>query len=129
MNESLICPYCGKEQDDVFEVFRNGVTDTNLQCQFCDKWMRATVEYTASFESFELPCLNDGAKHSWSKWISWGDELKRRYCKHCDKYEYTPKPEERAELEKERDELKKKIAEHEPKIAYSWPGGSCIIKA
>ena len=26
-------------------------------------------------------------------------------------------------------EFKKKIAEHEPKIAYSWPGGSCMIKA
>lgn len=97
MTECLICPYCEKGQDDVFEVFRNGVTDTNLQCQFCDKWMRAKAEYTVMFESHALPCLNGGAKHVWSKWISWGDELKRRYCNLCDKSEFTSKPEGRAD--------------------------------
>lgn len=97
MDDRLICPYCGKEQDNVFDVFRNGVGDTNLPCQACDKWMRVKAEYTVSFESYALPCLNDGAKHVWSKWVSCGDELKdelkRRYCTKCDKNEYTQKPE------------------------------------
>jgi uncharacterized Zn finger protein len=97
VNDRLICPYCGKEQDNVFEVFRNGVGDTNLQCQSCEKWMRAKAEYTVSFESYVLPCVNDGVEHSWSKWVPWGDELKRRYCRRCDKSEYTPEPEGRAE--------------------------------
>lgn len=57
--EELVCPYCGHEQGDSWEL-----KDGECQCSRCEKHFIFESEAIRYFTSRQVPCLN-GEPHTW----------------------------------------------------------------
>lgn len=77
--DDLICPYCGCKFEDSFEFNES----SQHQCDRCEKHFMYEVEYSKTFSSVKVDCLN-GGEHMWksSPWAYYPDY---RYCRKCTK--------------------------------------------
>jgi hypothetical protein len=81
----LVCPYCGHPHEDDGEMNEAG----DHQCSSCDKHFKYEVDYSVSYTSRQVPCMN-GEPHNWKTEPYPGfPEYKR--CKACDKREPGPR--------------------------------------
>lgn len=78
--DTVICPYCGYDNgDDDGDGPRTG----EEQCQECEKKFHCEPDYSVSYITRKVPCLN-GEPHQWRD--NWGAFSK--CCKHCLKIEW-----------------------------------------
>ena len=73
-----VCPYCGYEWDDDCEMNES----SSAECPECLKKFRYEVEYSKSFSSRQVPCMN-GGEHVWRHSPSPGFP-DYKYCPKCD---------------------------------------------
>lgn len=60
--DELVCPYCGYKHEDDGEMNEGG----DLECYQCEKKFKYEVDYSKSFTSRKVACLN-GGNHLWKK--------------------------------------------------------------
>ncbi len=80
--DNLICPYCGYEETDSWEL---GESSDNHQCGSCDKTFVYETEVSRSFTSSLAPCRN-GGEHTWTQWMDF-ETCNWRRCRICEKSE------------------------------------------
>ena len=73
-----VCPYCGKEQMDSFEMPEDGSTE----CGECGKGFTFTSYISRTFTTKKCDCMNGDAPHTW---VDYG---RYKVCKTCDKREF-----------------------------------------
>jgi hypothetical protein len=73
----LVCPYCGYVHEDDGEMNESG----DMKCYKCEKKFIYEVEYSKSFSSRQVPCMN-GEPHTWYP-NPHPDFPKYRYCRVC----------------------------------------------
>lgn len=54
--DEVVCPYCGHEHSDSYELFRNscGVRE-DITCLGCEKTFRARADYSVTYYSEKVP--------------------------------------------------------------------------
>lgn len=77
--DELVCPYCGYSHDDDGEMNEAGT----YNCSKCDKMFNFEVDYSKSYSSRKVPCLN-GEPHKFKKEFYPGYPDYQR-CRACDK--------------------------------------------
>lgn len=79
--DELVCPYCGEKHEDDGEMNEPG----EHQCQRCDKHFKYDVDYSKSFTSKQVPCLN-GGPHDWRPCPEFADLYSDpKWCLQCEK--------------------------------------------
>lgn len=81
--DNLICPYCGYEDQDSWELSESS---DNYTCGDCSKNFTYNSSVSRTFTSQKADCLN-GAEHNWRDWHNVLPELKQRSCRTCNKRE------------------------------------------
>jgi len=90
--DEVVCPYCGYKDSDSYEYFGRSSDSTNVQCNECDKYFRASQMISVDYSTEKLPCMNGEGEHKWSEWWEIGvDDVERRYCRDCGKAEMRKK--------------------------------------
>ena len=84
--DEIVCPYCGREQGDSWEV-NPGKEDLGIQECFCGKKFTASRHTKVNYSSYKNPCLNGEGKHDWRPIIGVPKEyFKDKYrCYFCGK--------------------------------------------
>lgn len=78
-----VCPYCGHEQGDSFEMSDDSVYD----CSKCGKHFKLNDHVSRMFTTYKLPCRDGEAEHNWRRI---GSPPVARECRLCTKYEREP---------------------------------------
>lgn len=90
---NITCPYCNKELDIDTTDINNPGENYEEECEHCGKMFHVMVEYSATYKSYQVPCLN-GDDHKWKGGIMGGYPTARtKYCAYCGERRM-PTPEE-----------------------------------
>ncbi len=84
--DALVCPYCGREDSDSWELSESS---SNHQCGSCEKNFTYETHTTRTFTASRAECLN-GGEHLWGKPMDYVSYFYKR-CQACDKSERTQK--------------------------------------
>lgn len=89
--KEVVCPYCGKKFSDSWELAKAQDDEIQEDCDECGKKFIYTTDYTVTFYSHQVPCLN-GAPHEWGKPHDTFDDEGNKFhtCKACGKFEVIP---------------------------------------
>lgn len=63
-NDNLVCPFCGEDQSDSWELPDE---DNKHQCDSCKKYFKYDSETVRTFTSYKIECLNDEKLHKWEE--------------------------------------------------------------
>ena len=80
--DQLVCPYCGHEDNDSWEL---GESDDRHQCGACDKFFKYDTQVSRTFFSERVECLNGGT-HDFGDWMDF-PTYKFHRCGGCGKSE------------------------------------------
>lgn len=86
--DEIVCPYCGYEHEESYEYIGHNESDKIIDCASCDKRFNVSVEYSVTYSTQKVPCLNNEGDHNWTRWNTWDKKKETRYCRACDKHEY-----------------------------------------
>jgi len=90
-DDDIECPYCGDViNEDQHDYFGSSSDQEDIKCSQCGKKFRCYAEYSVTYSSAKVPCLNDHA-HKWVIQDYAGSAYESRHCKHCRKREYRNK--------------------------------------
>lgn len=83
--EEVICPYCGHENSESWEISEN---DATTYCGNCDKVIGIEQEVVRTFSSYKT--CQPGDEHQFTDWEPYpcGPIKATRYCKLCRVHEY-----------------------------------------
>lgn len=87
----IVCPYCGEEDSDSWEVNEGGFHE----CGYCEKNFMLEVNFSKDFSSSRADCLNDQSLHK-LKTVHGYEHFERdgkvyRQCDDCGQYLWIPK--------------------------------------
>lgn len=83
---NVVCPYCGNENYDSWEISPSGDGDLGEQyCDNCDKKFTASRNISVDYSTEKSLCLNDEAAHDWQEIIGFPKErfMNMRRCSSC----------------------------------------------
>ena len=111
MNNEIVCPYCGEEQGDSWEVCSN-INEGDLgliSCEHCEKNFTANRNMSITYDSYPAPCCNGSKEHDFRQTIGHpnkyfvgkfrckicGEEKKKetKKCPTCKGGTFSPTPE------------------------------------
>ena len=84
----LVCPYCGYEHHDSWEI---GDDQDSSECNECGKKFGFEQEVTRTFSTYET--CQPGDEHKFNEWEQYLGERWTRYCKICSAREWKIVPE------------------------------------
>lgn len=74
----LVCPYCGYEHQDSWEI---GSGEDSFTCNECNKDFKFEQETTRTFSSYKS--CQPGDAHKFTEWKHYLDDRWTRYCTSC----------------------------------------------
>jgi hypothetical protein len=81
--DAIVCPYCGHEQSDSWEICGDR-NDGETDCGECEKKFSYSRDFTVNYTTHKSACLNGEAPHDlrkayeWTGWEAW----RCRNCRH-----------------------------------------------
>jgi uncharacterized Zn finger protein len=86
--KEVVCPYCGIEFTDSYELVDAQDTDIQIECGDCGKTFIYITDCHITFSSRQVPCLN-GESHDWHtpQKIYFDEDSEYHTCKCCGKFE------------------------------------------
>lgn len=85
MSFDVECPYCGAGQDINHDdgYGYSEYTKHQQYCGSCNKTFGYTTSVILYYETFQAPCMNDGA-HEWKLCLAAPKEMTKMRCRRCD---------------------------------------------
>lgn len=79
--DEIVCPYCGHEQSDSWELKHNEGEDF---CGSCEKKFTYIRDISVSYSTKQCSCLNGESPHNLKKLYVWNgkNKMKCRECSH-----------------------------------------------
>lgn len=82
----IVCPYCGYQFTDSWELQGGQDTDIPIECGRCEKSFIFSTDYHITYSSHKCDCLN-GKDHQWGKVQHLWEDIYHKRCKDCGKSE------------------------------------------
>ena len=81
--EELVCPYCGYEHSDSWEI---GDSENSSTCNNCDKNFKFDQQISRTFSTY--PTCQPGDEHKFNEWQHYLGKRWTRYCTICSAREW-----------------------------------------
>ena len=83
--DQIVCPYCGYEFTDSYELGEDG----DVECDECGQTFNFTSD-TVVYYTSTRDCELNGVEHEWQDTKQYDDSTLQE-CKKCDRFRFVPK--------------------------------------